>query len=142
MSKNVVPLEKRRVAIRPFEWTPARVNRKLQAVIPRVNEQLPPLVFLELTAERADDVPVVRVLAGPRDPYSAERIGSLAFYSTHRGMEWYTKSTGMNRSVVNRNTVYVTYFEDSTQAEQPALELSLSDGDAAWAAKILELFEA
>lgn len=114
---------------------------QLGAVVTLVNHKLPEQIFLQRTAESTDDVPVVRVLAGPRDPYTAERIGTLAFYSTQRGMEWYTKTSGPARFQPGKGMVFVTYFEDCTLHEEPVLELTLDDSDAVWTERIFSLFD-
>jgi len=95
-------------------WTPTQVHEKLAEVVPALNEKMPKGIFLQATFEANDDVPVVRVLLGPNDPYTAERLGSFAFYSTARGMEWFVKQKGnpMPPFEPHQGTVVVTYFCD------------------------------
>lgn len=133
-----VPPDKR---VRPPSWAPEAVYRKLARVVELTNAQLPPRVFLQLTGEDDDDVPVVRALVGPRDPYTAERFGSFAFYSTQRGMEWYLKNVGPTAFVPNQGMVFVTWFEDHTRDESPILLLYLDQDDEKWANALRSLFD-
>lgn len=135
------PQAPREMRVRPPDWAPGAVYEKLSRVVELVNAQLPPRVFLQNTGETDDDVPVVRALVGPRDPYTAERFGSFAFYSTQRGMEWYLKNIGPANFVPNRGIVYVTWFSDRTRDETPVFELNLEQSDKTWAIALRSLFE-
>jgi hypothetical protein len=122
-------------------WTPFLVHQKISSVVEEVNKSMPKGVFLQCTKEIEDDVPVVRVLKGPKDPYTAERIGSFAFYSTQRGLEWFKKQ-GMQETnfVPNSGMVYVTYYNDEERKEKFLFELSLEQSTLEWSTKILESF--
>lgn len=113
-------------------WAPTQVHQKLKQVIVLANEQLGNTVFLQATREFHDDVPIVRVLLGPGDPYTGERIGSFAFYSTSRGMEWYVKQFGPADFTAHQGSVYITYFSDFLKKEVPLTKLNLKDADSIW----------
>jgi hypothetical protein len=108
-----------------------------------LNESCPPGVqlFFHPTREKEDDVPILRVLTGPQDPYTAERLGSLAFFSTQRGMEWYTKQFGPADFAPGQGMVYVTYFDDAKLIEEPVLIFNLQEDALSWATRILDLFK-
>jgi hypothetical protein len=121
-------------------WTPSKVQDKLVRVLELINKVFPADKFLHQTAEKEDDVPIVRVLTGPRDPYTAERIGSLAFFSTQRGMEWYTKQFGSTDFRPHEGWVFVTYFDDAKMLEEPVGKLNLNDSDEHWSDYLCGLF--
>lgn len=120
-------------------WTPTQVHLKLAAVIPLVNFKMPKGVFLQHTQEMQDDIPIVRVLLGVGDPYTAERLGSFAFFSTQRGMEWYAKQFGATDFVPHSGMVYITYFDDREHKEEPAGLFNLFQSDQEWASQLLTL---
>lgn len=109
-----------------MQWTPFQVYESLVNVVKEVNELLPYGRFLQLFCEKDDDVPIVRMLLGPNDPFTAERVGSLAFFSTTRGMEWYMKQFGPTGFVPHQGMVYVTYYDDFTLSENPVGVFSLN----------------
>lgn len=120
-----------------FVWTPTQVHTKLCEVIPVINKKMPKGIFLQATVELHDDVPVVRVLLGPNDPYTAERLGSFAFYSTSRGMEWFVKQQRKNPTPPfepHQGTVVVTYFcdVDPQKGEVFIGQINLNDPVEAW----------
>lgn len=123
-------------------WTPARVHKKLGEVVSLLNEKWEADgVFFQPTVEKEDDVPILRVLLGPGDPYTAERLGSFAFFSTARGMEWYEKQFGATNFCPHEGQVFVTYFCDIKMAECEAVRLSLYDDNSAWASSITGCLE-
>jgi hypothetical protein len=123
-------------------WTPAQVQEKLARVVELVNAKLPEGLFLQKTVEETDDIPVVRVLIGPNDPYTAERIGSFAFYSTQRGMEWLLKQdVGNVQFLPHQGMVPVTYYDDFEKGEKLACTLSLTDADESWAQALFQFLE-
>ena len=116
-------------------WTPTQVHEKITSVLKLLNSKMPQGSFCQATVEINDDVPVVRVLLGPNDPYTAERVGSFAFYSTARGMEWYTKHIGPSNPPFQPQTgmVFVSYFCDlNPQGEKAVGVVHLNDADEAW----------
>lgn len=120
-------------------WSPYAIHNKLPAVVKHANSKLPAGIFLQPTAEITDDIPLVRVLLGPNDPYTAERIGSFAFYSTQRGMEWFNKQKLAPTVIFTPQSgqVLVTYFDDKSQKETYLFNLNISDDFALWAEQIL-----
>lgn len=117
-------------------WTPTQVHKKISEVLPFLNQKMPKDIFLQATVEANDDVPVVRVLLGPKDPYTAERLGSFAFYSTARGMEWCIKQAGnpVPPFEPHKGTVVITYFCDLDPKKGEVLvgQINLSDSNEEW----------
>jgi hypothetical protein len=130
------------LALETYAWSPAKVHEKLSQVVPIANQQMPPGMFLQHTLEKDDDVPIIRLLSGNGDPYTAERLGSFAFFSTQRGMEWFIKLFGPVPFIPQSGMVYLTYFDDRSHDEEPAGLLSMQDEDSVWASRLLTILGA
>lgn len=118
-------------------WSPYRVHKMLFELTPIMNQIMPQGLFVWPTWEIADDVPILRVLTGCGDPYTAERIGSFAFFSTQRGMEWFTKQFKGQNFKPHNNQVFVSYFCDPSMAETCVGEISLNAPLDAWCAVLI-----
>jgi hypothetical protein len=106
--------------------------------VPILNRSLKDLeIFVWPTIEYTDDIPILRLLSGPGDPYTAERLGSFAFFSTQRGMEWYSKQFGKTDFEPHSGMVFVSYFCDLSMKETPECKLSLNSTNQAWVDAIL-----
>ena len=126
----------------PRPWAPQKVHEKISEITPIINNKLKDLgIFCWPTVEYTDDVPILRILTGPMDPYSAERLGSFAFFSTQRGMEWYLKQFGKTEFEPHKHQVYVTYFCDLEKKETPECILSLTDKPEKWADALLKCMQ-
>jgi hypothetical protein len=122
----------------PRPWAPTLVHKKIAEIVPIINKKLEGIgIFLWPTVEYTDDVPILRVLTGPKDPYTAERLGSFAFFSTQRGMEWYSKQFGKTDFEPHKGHVFVTYFCDIDQKETKECQLSINSSPEEWVAELL-----
>lgn len=117
---------------------PKKMQQKIANAVSIVNAKMEKLEIIAWpTVEYADDVPILRILSGLKNPYTAERLGSFAFFSNERGMKWYKKQFKESDFKPDASRVYLTYFCDVAKKETVEGALHIEDTAEKWAEHIL-----